>query len=321
METEGDHFEMFSGFDRLGFPESIKRVTAGSGGEALLIIGSEKTALFDCGMAYCAEELIKNIKAALGGGNLDYILISHTHYDHVGALPFIRRAWPGAVTFGAEHARDVFNKGGAVDAINSLGMNANKLFGGSSEFKIIEGGFVIDEIVRDGDRISLGKEEVVVLETKGHTDCSLTYVLEPDSYMFMSESTGHIDGPDRLHVTILKSYKDAMASVEKCRNYGAKHIISAHYGLMPDYYIERYWELFLLTVEEYKQFLYGLFAQGLSMTEIMEKYEDNFWNDSRKKVQPKEAFMLNASNVVKVFLKEYESEKGVAAQCPLNREY
>ena len=30
---------------------NIRRVTAGSGGEALLIIGSEKTALYDAGMA------------------------------------------------------------------------------------------------------------------------------------------------------------------------------------------------------------------------------------------------------------------------------
>ncbi len=42
--------------NRFDFPENIVRVTAGNGGEALLILGSEKTVLVDCGMAYCAKK-------------------------------------------------------------------------------------------------------------------------------------------------------------------------------------------------------------------------------------------------------------------------
>ncbi|MEG0157720.1 MAG: hypothetical protein RR661_08725, partial [Anaerovoracaceae bacterium] len=46
-------FKDFEGYNRLDFPEGIVRVTAGFGGESLLILGEEKTALYDCGMAYC----------------------------------------------------------------------------------------------------------------------------------------------------------------------------------------------------------------------------------------------------------------------------
>ena len=49
-----DVFNVFGdGFDRFSFPADVQRVTAGYGGEALLVYGSEKTALIDCGMAYC----------------------------------------------------------------------------------------------------------------------------------------------------------------------------------------------------------------------------------------------------------------------------
>ncbi|MGI6722742.1 MAG: hypothetical protein ACOX4I_09490 [Anaerovoracaceae bacterium] len=47
--------ENFEGHDRFAFPDFITSVSAGYGGESLLIEGSEKTALYDCGMAYCAE--------------------------------------------------------------------------------------------------------------------------------------------------------------------------------------------------------------------------------------------------------------------------
>lgn len=42
----------FPGYDRFDFPEGIYRVTAGMGGESLLISGEKYVALYDTGMAY-----------------------------------------------------------------------------------------------------------------------------------------------------------------------------------------------------------------------------------------------------------------------------
>jgi len=309
MKTESDLFEEFAGFDRFGFPEGIERMTAGPGGESLLILGSEKTALLDCGMACCAGQLIENIKKGLGGRALDYVLLSHTHYDHIGALPYIKQAWPGVLTAGAEHAGKVLSKQGAIRTINSLSENAFRLFGGTGEFHIPGEGFGIDIVARDGDRISLGEEEVVVLETKGHTDCSLTFVLEPLGVMFASESTGVLEAPEEMHVSILKNYRDAMASVEKCRDYGASLIVSPHFGIIPEHYNSRYWELFLSASAYYRGFLFDMFDLGLSEDEILDKYSEVHWDERRKKEQPKEAFLLNVRNIVKAFRSEWELQR------------
>jgi hypothetical protein len=131
-------------------------------------------------------------------------------------------------------------------------------------------------------------------------------VLEPDSIMFLSESTGVLEGPGIMHISILKSYRESVSSVEKCMSYGAKHMVSSHYGMMPKHYNEKFWESFLNTADEYKEFFFGLFEKGLSDEEVMEKYMERNWNERRKKEQPKEAFFLNAQNIIKVFLKEYE---------------
>src|SRR6056297_1424249 len=94
-------FKDFNNHDRFTFPDEIKRVTSGKGGESLLIFTKEKTILYDTGMAYCGDKLIENIQQALNGRTLDYILISHTHYDHIGALPFILDKWPHALVLGS----------------------------------------------------------------------------------------------------------------------------------------------------------------------------------------------------------------------------
>lgn len=66
MKDDIEIFNVFGdGFDRFAFPGKQYRVTAGRGGEAILIIGSEKTAIIDCGMAYCGGDVVKNIKDKL----------------------------------------------------------------------------------------------------------------------------------------------------------------------------------------------------------------------------------------------------------------
>ena len=64
MEEDG-YFQNFSGNDRANLPSPLVRVTGGRGGEAILILGSERTALYDCGMACFAENLIDNIHLVL----------------------------------------------------------------------------------------------------------------------------------------------------------------------------------------------------------------------------------------------------------------
>ena len=43
--------------EKEAYPKPLVRVTGGKGGEAVLIVGSEKTALHDCGMACFRKDL------------------------------------------------------------------------------------------------------------------------------------------------------------------------------------------------------------------------------------------------------------------------
>ena len=52
--------------------------------------------------------------------------LSHSHYDHIGALPYVKKAYPEAVTLGAEHAKDVLLRPGARKLMKELGKNARE---------------------------------------------------------------------------------------------------------------------------------------------------------------------------------------------------
>ncbi len=306
----GDIYRDFPGSSRFDYPENIVRVTAGKGGEALLIFGPEKTALYDCGMAYCHEGLISNIETALskrGRNRLDYVLISHTHYDHIGALPYILKRWEDVTVCGAEKAARVFERDGAKKTMKRLGCAARDQFSDSKEDVAVEP-LRVDRTVKENDRIDLGCGTCIfVLETKGHTDCSLTYVLEPDSVMFTSESTGVFRNPSCMHTAILKSYQDTMEAAQKCRAYGAKRIVSPHYGILPQDFNSRYFDMYIEAAENERDFILQKADEGLSRDQILEKFEEEYWSEERATSQPKAAFLENSRYVIKHILEVFKN--------------
>lgn len=303
-------YKNFEGYDRFDLPKGIYRVTAGNGGESFLIDGDEHTGIYDCGMAYCHRGLIENIERVLseiGKDKLDYVFMSHTHYDHIGALPYLLERWPDVKVVGAEKAKRVFASEGAKKTMERLGTAARDRFAEEKDkdTDITASGMRIDIVVKTGEVIDLGNRKVVAYETKGHTDCSITYFLEPDRIMFASESTGVLRAPGLMHTAILKDYEQTMESVKICQSLNAKQIIGNHYGAVPEFYTEKYFQLYIESAEEEKEYILSLGRKGLDYDGVLKEYKNKFWSYERALIQPEEAFMENARNITRHIIDKF----------------
>ena|GEM_PF-21544 len=292
---------------RFRFVDGMKRVTAGEGGEVLLVVGSEKTAVIDCGMAYCGDGLVENIRRELGERPLDYAILTHTHYDHIGGLPYLRKAWPDLVAYGAEYGKTILEKESALKRIKAMSENGWKTYSNrNTKPDVLMDGLFIDHTVREGDVISLGDREIHIYETPGHTNCSLTLLLEPDKILFPAETIGVYTGSDSMYTGMLKSWRQTVLSIEKCREIKADHIISPHYGLVPEEDREAYWDLAMTSVKRSRDFILEKMKEGLSFDEILKAYQAEFYVWPAVEHQPKEAFLANARNMIKNLLEEFK---------------
>ena len=281
-------------------PEPLIRVTGGSGGEAILILGTEKTGLYDCGMACFEDKLIANIHKALDNKNrtLDYIFLSHTHYDHIGALPYILKEWPDVKVCAGEKAIRVFASEGARRTMVELGNAAKEHF--DSKVEITADGMRVDIIMKDGDSVSLGKEEITAFVTKGHTDCSMSYLLEPQKILFASESTGVRNGTTFMYPSILKSYNDAIESAYRMKQIDVNCIIGPHYGAVTQKEMKTFFDEFISAAKAERELIFKGIEEGLSDEEILERHKKAYWSKERGYNQPYPAYKLNAEITIRL---------------------
>lgn len=287
--------------DRRKFPWPLVDVTGGQGGDCILILGPEKTAVYDAGMCCFADKTIENIKAKLKEGDrkVDYIILSHSHYDHMGALPYLLEEWPDAVVCASGKAKKVFESTGARATIEKMGKNAARLYGVDEE-KVMVNNLRVDRILSDRTKISLGKGSdgaeafIEAIETKGHTDCALSYMVMPEGILMCSESCGVLVDLDKIEVSALKSFDESIRSANILKAKTFNHLYSQHYGMVPDWFRYKYFSLFIHAAEYQKQFIDERIKAGCSEEEILREHEARFRDENRAKEQPYEAYKINA---------------------------
>ncbi|XGA79182.1 MBL fold metallo-hydrolase [Halomonas sp. CH40] len=106
-----------------------------------------------------ADEIIAYVRE--NGLDVEWILETHVHADHLSAAPYLHECLGGKTGIGANITivQDVFGKA----------------FNAGTEFA--RDGSQFDALFKDGDTFTIGGLEGRVLHTPGHTPACLTYVI------------------------------------------------------------------------------------------------------------------------------------------------
>jgi glyoxylase-like metal-dependent hydrolase (beta-lactamase superfamily II) len=151
-----------------------------------------------------ADEVIAHVRAE--GLDVEWILETHVHADHLSAAPYIQERVGGKIGIG--------------EKITVVQDTFGKVFNEGTEFQ--RDGSQFDRLFQEGDSFAIGGLTGHVLHTPGHTPACLTYVIEDAAFvgdtLFMPDfGTARCDFPGGSAETLFQSIQKILALPDETR--------------------------------------------------------------------------------------------------------
>jgi len=277
----------------------------------LYILKGSKNFLIDTGSITRARGFYDNINKVLVEINahvpgIQTLLLTHTHWDHVGSSSFLQKKY-GFDVVCSHRGVDLLKKESVIRYINRLNQDHKKLENDASD--TVFDGLENIEGVKDGDKIEIDETcYLEVLETPGHTKCSVSYYLQPWKVLFCGDSTGVTEQTGVLRPLFLSSYTDYENSLKKLCGLDIEVLAFPHNRYINDKEkIREYMDLALWRLYEIRDKILLNLKAGKEVSEIAEiLYLSEFTKPTV--MGPREALMTNLEAMIKSVQKECMGE-------------
>jgi glyoxylase-like metal-dependent hydrolase (beta-lactamase superfamily II) len=274
---------------------------------AYLIIGPDRVVMVDAGPVHMGPVLFDEMQRALGArGFAELLLFTHSHFDHVGGAPYLKRHIPALKFGGHEYLFYVMGREGARNVIEGLNRRMTnpafireKLLDADFDYSVITG----DVLLTDGQILDLGGGVTVTgLATPGHTQDSMSYLVLPENIILTGEALGIVPG-EELYVgpEFLTSYDDYVDSIRKVAAAKPRRILTGHHAQVYGDQVENFIEASLRDsaalrdkIERY------LVEESMDEARVMARVKDEEYLTARQGKQPEEAYLLNLKAQVRM---------------------
>ena len=123
---------------------------------------------------------------------IDFLVIPHPHFDHCGAVPWLKRKYPQMKVLAAGAAKTVFGKQKVIDYMEAVNLAMVDQLGLRDQYEKMNlkiDSIVVDEVVNDSTVIGLGNGlEVYFIETPGHSPGDISVYLPRLKAIFPSDA-------------------------------------------------------------------------------------------------------------------------------------
>jgi glyoxylase-like metal-dependent hydrolase (beta-lactamase superfamily II) len=257
---------------------------------AYVVKGRGKNLMIDAGINLLAPLYIKSLTQILGDfSKLNYLFTTHSHYDHLGSIPYIKNKIPGLITGGSPKVNSIIQKESVISRMNILSDIQRPMFReitGDEDVRLET--FSLNMELKEGDRIDLGGLTCVVYETPGHTKDSMSYYIPEIETLFHGECLGVPEGKtgESVQVEFLSSFDDYINSIKKIQSLNPKILCHAH-G-------------WIFTEEDVPEFIEKSINSTFVYRKLIEEYIDEAGGDVK--------------NAILLMIKREYEEKGVIYQ-------
>lgn len=284
-------------------PLTITDVRSIPGDSAFLIDDGTTAVLYDTGFGFTGYAVADNVRRVLGDRLLDYILLTHSHYDHALGSVCLRKRYPHVQVVAGTYAQKIFQKPTARAVMRDLDRKAAESCGVSRYEDLIDE-LRADISVDDGDIIRCGQMEFTAVELPGHTKCSVGYYLAENQLLLASESLGVFIGDGVYLPSFLVGYQMTLDSIRKAWDLDIRQMLIPHYGVVSEAEAREYLANGEKTARESAEMILSRLGQGSTTEEILEYMTDILYTDQVRQSYPYAAFRMNTKIMIDLIRRE-----------------
>ena len=273
------------------------------GDSGFLLDDGQTSILFDTSFAFTGYQMADKVKELLGERKLDYIFLSHSHYDHVLGTPYVLKAYPEAKVVAGEYAAKIFAKPTARATMRDLDRKYATTCG-VFEYEDLIDELKVDITVNDGDTIRCGDMTFTVVSLPGHTKDSIAFYLREKKLLLGSETLGVYFGEDTYLPFFLVGYQMSLDSFEKVKSMDIDYMLLPHYGVVDKEETKRFLKNSEWTFRDTAEKIVALYRAGGTVDDALAYYKDRFYKKNVKPTYPINAFNLNTSIMIELIKKE-----------------
>lgn len=267
----------------------------------IFLLDRPEPVLFDAGLSCAGQVYVEAVKAVLGDRSPSILFLTHSHWDHCGAAPVLKAAFPDMKIAASALTAEIVKRPNALTLIRQLNEAARaevcKVPG--IEPYLINDPFIpfaIDIELSDGQVFDLGAGTTVqVLATPGHTQDHHSFYLPKEKILIAGEAAGVYYGPSTISPEFVSDYEAYLSSLRRLALLPAEVYCQGHMAcLTGEEDISDYMQRSIQATVHFKNRAEELLEEeNGSVERVVQRIKAEQYDNNPELKQPATTYMLN----------------------------
>lgn len=285
-----------------------KRITLLGRRESCLyhVDGGGEGAILGGGMALIAGDVLRQIQDfGIDEKRIGRLVILHSHFDHCGTIPFLKRRWPWAKVTSSERAKELLSDPRVTENIRIL--NHEVIARAGLEEEAEERGYEftsieVEETVKEGEVLGIGDLAMEVIEVPGHSTCSVAFYMPAEKALFASDAGGIRYG-DFILAAGNSNYDLYEKGLRKMAGYDVDVVLGEHYGASVGEHAKEFFQKSIASAGKTRELLEASYRQTRDAKKTAEEITDYFMGEVKGYFLSREVISLVTGQMVRYFAK------------------
>ena len=222
------------------------------------------------------------------------IIILHSHFDHCGIVPYIKKKWPWITVTASARTKELLAKDKVIaghESLNKMILEYYDCMDLYEKYDLEFKGIEVEEVVKDGDILQVGDLSLEILEVPGHSSCSIAAYCPERESLFASDSAGVIAG-DGIFSAGNSNYDLYQKNLERMSSYKITYLLLEHFAALTHKEAEEYLPRSIAAAKDFRKKMENSLdktrdvktSTGELTEEIMKNAPENFLPEKLVKI-------------------------------------